>query len=164
MAGKPRKSAGTYSFSDLLRLTMRNPQLLLAALFRDGTMDEENAADITAVQNGETRRVSCWLRGSSAPHPRQLRQGVLDISRDAAQWTPFWSVRRRPVPVPTGPALIRTRRPDRREWNVGRPEISVVITCVLYKDGSRQETDLVVSAADAPLFTGYLKGWPGHGS
>jgi hypothetical protein len=69
-----------------------------------------------------------------------------------------------PVPVATGPALIRTRRPDRREWNVGRPETSGVITCVLYTDGSRQETDLVVSAADAPLVTGYLNDWPGHRS
>ena len=45
MAGKPRKSAGTYSFTDLVRLTMRNPRLLLAALLTDGTTDRENAAD-----------------------------------------------------------------------------------------------------------------------
>jgi hypothetical protein len=91
MAGKPRKSAGTYSFTDLLRLTMRHPCLLLAALLTDGTTDQENAVDSTAVQDGETRR-------------------VLDT------------------------------------------------------DGDRQETDLVVPAADAPLVTGYLNGWPGHSS
>ena len=49
-----------YSFTDLVRLTMRNPRLLLAALFTDGTTDQENAADSTAVQDGETRRVTCW--------------------------------------------------------------------------------------------------------
>jgi hypothetical protein len=76
MAGKPRKSAGTYGFTDLLRLTMRNPRLLLAALLTDGTTDQENAADSTAVQDGETRRVSCWLRGSSAPAARIAASGT----------------------------------------------------------------------------------------
>jgi hypothetical protein len=158
MAGKPRKSVGTYSFIDVLL----NPRILTT----DRAVDQGNAADIAAVQGGETRRVSCFLRGSSAPYPRRLRQGDLDISRDAAQWTPFWSVRRRPVPVRVEPAFsrIRTRRLDRREWNVGRADIFVVITCVLGPNESRQETDLVVPAADAPLVTAYLNGWPGHGS
>jgi hypothetical protein len=156
MAGKPRKSVGTYSFSDVLL----NRRILST------DRAQGNAADIAAVQGGETRRVSCFLRGSSAPYPGRLRQGDLDISRDAAQWTPFWSVRRRPVPVHVEPAFIRirTRRLDRREWNVGRPDVFVVITCVLGPDESRQETDLVVPAADAPLVTAYLNGWPGHGS
>lgn len=155
MVGKPRKSVGTDSFTDLLR----DPGLRIT----DRAVDQENAADIAAVQDGETLRVSCFLRGSSAPYPRWLRQGVPDISRDPAQWTPFWSTRRRPVPVAAGPASIRTRCPDRREWRVGRPDLFVVITCVLSADGSRQETDLVVPAANAPLVTGYLTGWPGHG-
>jgi hypothetical protein len=42
---------------------------------------------------------------------------------------------------------------------VGRPELFVVITRVVGADGTRHETDLVVPAADAPLVTGYLKGW-----
>jgi hypothetical protein len=48
------------------------------------------------------------------------------------------------------PTHIRTRRPDRREWNVGRSDVFVVITCVLDAGESRQETDLVVPVADAP--------------
>jgi hypothetical protein len=155
MASKPRKSVGTYSFTDLLF----NPRLAFAVLFTDRAVDQGNAADVAAVQEGEARRVSCYLRGSSAPYPRRLRQGDLDVSRDAAHWTPFWGVRRRPVPVYVGSALIRSRRPDRREWNVGRPELFVVITRAVGADGTRPETDLVVPAADAPLVTGYLNGW-----
>jgi hypothetical protein len=156
MAGKPRKSVGTYSFTDVLRDPGRR--------ITNRAVDQESAADIAAVLDGETRRVSCFLRGSSAPYPRWLRQGELDISRDAAQWTPFWSVRRRPVPVAAGPASIRTRRPGRREWQLGSPHLFLVITCAFGSDGSRQKTDLVVPTADAPLVTGYLNGWPGHGS
>jgi hypothetical protein len=149
-AGKPRKSVGTYSFTDLLF----NPRIL----FMERAVDQVQSADLAAVQGGETRRVSCFLRGSSAPYPRRLRQGSLDISTGVARWTPFWSVRRRPVPVYVVPTHIRTRRPDRREWNVGRTDVFVVITCVVDAHGSRQETDLVVPAADAPLVTAYLNG------
>jgi hypothetical protein len=35
----------------------------------------------------------------------------------------------------------------------------VVITCVRDADESRQEIDLVVPVADAPLVTAYLNGW-----
>lgn len=156
MAGKPRKAVGTYSFTDVLRDPGRR------ITYR--AVDQESAADIAAVLDGETRRVSCFLRGSSAPYPRWLRQGELDISGDAAQWTPFWSVRRGPIPVAARPTSIRTRRPGRREWQLGSPQLFVVITCALGSDGSQQKTDLVVPAADAPLVTGYLNGWPGHGS
>jgi hypothetical protein len=39
------------------------------------------------------------------------------------------------------------------------PYVFVVITCVRDADESRQETDLVVPVADAPLVTAYLNGW-----
>jgi hypothetical protein len=113
-------------------------------------------ADIAAVRRGESRRVACFLRGSSGPYPTRLRQGWLYLSSHDAQWRPFWSIRRRPRQISGSIVSVVTRPVDYREPLVSkggkygglvvRPSF-VVVTCQT-PSGS---FDLVVPTADVPL-------------
>lgn len=151
---RPRSSAGTYGFLGVLRHPSRIVRPPAAA---------QSQADLEALRHGETRRVSCSLRGSFGPYARRLRQGALYLSTGSAQWIPFWSVRRNPQQI-TGPVQSVTTRPsDRREWNIKKggtaagglvtvPSFTVV-TC----QTPSGTFDLVVPEADVPLVVGYFK-------
>jgi hypothetical protein len=144
-------SAGTYDFIGVLRRPSQ--------MFKRPS-PEQGLGDLEAVQRGETRKVSCFLRGSFAPYPHRLRQGTLYLSAVHAQWKPFWSLRRSPQLI-TGPVLSVTTRPaDHREPNVkqgGSGLVNVpsftVITCQM----TAGAIDLVVPSADDYLMTSYFK-------
>jgi hypothetical protein len=150
---RPRNSAGTYGIIGVL---------LHPSRFFKPPPPAASQADLAAVRRGEARRVSCFLRGSSAPFPSRLRQGWLYLSSHDAQWKPFWSIRR-PAQQITGPIeSVVTRPADHREPRVkkgGKAEYGlvtipafVVVTCQT-PSGS---IDLVVPSADVPLVVGYF--------
>jgi hypothetical protein len=148
---RTRNSTGTYGFIGALR----RPSLIFKPPAPDQRLD-----DLQAVGRGEARKVSCFLRGSFAQHPRRLRQGTLYLSALNVYWQPFWSVRRGRRQI-TGPVLSVTTRPaDHREPNVKKGGDSIVnvpsftvVTCHT-PDGP---VDLVVPEADARLVAGYFK-------
>jgi hypothetical protein len=146
---RPSKSAGTYGLIGVLR----HPSRILKPPSR-----EQNLGDLDALRRGETRRISCFLRGSYAPYPERLRQGTLYLAVQDAQWEPFWSVRRTRQEV-AGPVVSVTTRPaDHREPNVKHGGNSfvpsfTVVTC----DTPHGAIDLVVPSADAALVASYFK-------
>jgi len=150
----PPKSAGTYGFLDVLRHPSR--------ILRPAT-PAEGESDIEALRRGESRRVSCFLRGTFGPYPRRLKQGSLELSGLGATWRPFWSFRRTLLSIDIEVASVDTRPADHREPRVnkggkafgvvGIPTF-VVVTCST-PSGS---LDLVVPSADLPLVAGFFRG------
>lgn len=147
------KATGTYGFLDVLRHPSR--------VFAPPT-DSEGSSDIEAVRGGEARRVSCFLRGTVDPFPRKLHQGRLQLSSGGADWTPFWSLSRKPVAIGLTVQEVTTRPADSREPNVKKGgtflgvvavPAFVVVTCA----GSSGAVDLVVPSADEPLVSSYFR-------
>jgi len=150
MPPKPQRAAGTYGFLGVLR----HPSRILRAPAAD-------AADIDAVRRGEARRVSCFLRGTVDPYPRRLKQGSLVLDGDHAAWTPFWSLRRKPLEVKMEVQSVETRPADQREPNVkkggkayGVVQIPtfLVVTC----QAASASVDFVVPAADERLVRSFF--------
>jgi hypothetical protein len=141
------KAAGSYGMLDF----RRNPA------YQHGLNWQEHAPtsvdgilDIEAVRAGESRQVSCFIRGDHDPFPPKSKQGVLVVSATSAYWTPFWSRKRKPlaVPVVTGGISTRTQaKGDTGPLIVGHAESGfTVISC-----GSTQTLELAVPTADTPL-------------
>jgi hypothetical protein len=150
---KPQRAAGTYSALDILR----HPSRMLR---HTGTSAGSN--DVSAIREGASLRVSCFLRGSFGAYPRHLRQGMLLLSVHKATWTPYWSIKRRPLDINFGVQSVNTREADHREPNVkkggtafGVVAISsfVVVAC----NGPLGSLDLIVPRADAPLVCDFFK-------
>lgn len=144
---RPPKAIGTYGFLGVLRHPSR--------LFRSPKASE-GAADIEAVRRGEARSVSCFLRGTFDPFPRKLKQGELELSSEAASWTPFWSISRHPLALELAAEHVTTRPADSREPHVKKGEkvfgvmptpAFVVVNCTT----SMGVLELVVPSADGPL-------------
>ncbi len=106
---RARKAAGTYGFLDVLR----HPSRMVRP---PGPND--GASDIEAIRSGETRRVSCFLRGEGGPYPKKLKQGRLVLGKDQAAWTPYWSVSRKPIDIDRNVTSVQSRPADGREPNV----------------------------------------------
>jgi hypothetical protein len=160
---RTRNAVGTYGFTNLLL----NPVRGLSIMWKGPPAAEAGRADIAAVQAGEARKVSCFLRGSSDPFPRRLKQGVLYISAPEAHWVPFWSLRRPRLPITIGARSVRTRPADYREPNVKQGGIALhgvevpvfmVVTRTTDTSDADETVDFVVPAADAPLVASYLGG------
>ncbi|WP_158710434.1 hypothetical protein [Streptomyces flavochromogenes] len=81
MGRKARRAAGTQSFTDLLR----HPGRLIEQLAGDARQRAE--ADVAAVDTGEAREVSAFVRDGN-----RFRQGALILDPAAARsvvWRPF---------------------------------------------------------------------------
>ena len=149
---KPPRSAGTRTMSDVLK-----------ALFRRPTAGQVQG-DAAALQLGEGRRVTCFLRASFGPYPRRVRHGVLDLTASSAKWRPFWSLRRRPLNLELHVESISVRPPGPAEWNVkkggnvGFVRIPQFLTIVCKTTEGTAE--LTVANIDVPLVTGFFRPRP----
>lgn len=103
--GSPR-AAGTRTASDVARSLFRGPS------------DAAAAADREAFKAGEGRTVSCFLKGSADPWPRRRRQGILDLIPGGITWRPYWSLRRRPIPIIEQIESVEVRDPGPSDWNL----------------------------------------------
>jgi hypothetical protein len=147
---KPQRSAGTRTLRDVLK-----------ALFRRPTSAQVQS-DLDALQLGESRSVSCFLRASFGPYPRRVRQGMLDLTKSSAEWRPFWSLRRRPLQLVLRVESISVRPPGPAEWNVkkGGNAFGVVpvprFVTIVCKTGEGT-VELTVVDVDVPLVTRFFE-------
>lgn len=153
VARKGPRSVGTYGPFAVLRHPSR--------FFRT-PVPGDGQPDVEAVRRGESRTVSCFLRAEFGSLPRRLRQGSLTLSPQQATWRPYWSLRRRPVPLGVTIDSIGARLPDHREPFVNRDGKAIGVLAVpgfivLTCRTASGILDLVVPAVDQPLVEGYLK-------
>jgi len=121
----------------------------------------ESGNDLDAIRAGSARTVSCFLRGNHDPYPGRLAQGRLVLAPDGPSWTPFWSVRRKPVPIGLPVTWLATRAADQREPNVKKGGsvfgvVTVPTFMVITMTTPTATLELVVPQADVPLVTGYF--------
>jgi hypothetical protein len=150
---KPPNASGTYGFTGVIRHPSR--------ILRPGRTNISND-DVNALEHGESRRVSCFLRGTQDGFPKRLRQGSLTLQPGQADWSPFWSIRREALLLDFIPSRIETRPADHREPNVKKGGKSlgvvvvpsfVVVTCML-ESGN---IDLVVPGVDEELVERFFR-------
>ncbi|MBW4078201.1 MAG: hypothetical protein HIU84_06780 [Acidobacteria bacterium] len=103
---RSERSTGTRTGLDALKAGLKRP-------VQDGSV-----SDIEGVKSGQSRIVSCSLRGPAKPYPRISKQGKLQISTGAVVWTPKYSLRRRGIEIAQRFAKMSVRDPGRAEWNV----------------------------------------------
>ena len=150
---KPPNAAGTYSFTGIIRHPSR--------LLRPGGKPD-NSDDVNALENGEARKVSCFLRSTEDGYPKRLSQGSLALQYGQAEWSPFWSIKREALRLDFVPSSVETRPADHREPNVKKGGSAfgviavpsfVVITCGL----NPGTVDLVVPGLDEQLVEGFFR-------
>lgn len=150
---KPPNASGTYGFKGVLR----HPSRLLRPGGASSVSD-----DVAAVDRGEARRVSCFLRSTEVGLPKRLRQGTLTLQNGQAEWSPFWSFRREALRLEFVPSKVEARPADRREPNVKKGGKAVdlitvpsfiVIRCVVLSGN----VDLVVPGVDQQLVEGFFR-------
>lgn len=152
---RPRRSAGTVGFLDVLRNRFRSPSRAVIS------------ADIAAVDRGEARMVSCLFRSLYGAYPRRFRARMLDLTPLGPVVRPYWfsvSRARFPIEEPVASASVRRRNP-RTDWNVRATGIyapggilahagSEVIRC----QTSLGILEFAVPRPDVPLVLHYLNG------
>jgi hypothetical protein len=145
---RPAKAAGTDGLLDMARQPSRLGQI--------PPEPGESRRDIAAIERGEARRVSCYLRNPAVSGRRGPRQGGLELSTASVSWRPFLGFRRgaRPLDIrsvtlecPAGPS-------DQRFGVPGNPHLFSLVRWAT-PDG---RLDLLVPTADLPLVTWRLGG------
>jgi hypothetical protein len=147
--GRAPRAAGTRTAWDVLRSGFRTPS------------PERSADDLRAVQAGEGRTVSCFLRADYGPYPRRKRQGMLEVRSPVARWRPFWSIRRPAIDLALSVTGVTVRNPDKSEWNLKKggtflgvvpvPRFQVVVCRT--SDGT---VEFAVPSTDAELVASFF--------
>lgn len=118
---KPRRAGGSRSLLDVLRHpvdTVTDPS---------GTAESKQRSDLAALDGGESRSVSCFLRGQAEGLPRSFTQGTLTIGPTGMTWQRYWKHRRDVIPIPTLDRVVEVRRPGGPgERNIKRNLFKVV--------------------------------------
>jgi hypothetical protein len=112
--------------------------------------------DIAAIERGEARLVSCYLRHPVGSGRRGPRQGGLELSTASVCWRPFPGLRRaaRPLGI-RSVTLVRPAGPSDQRFDVpGNPHLFSLVRCAT----PAGRLDLLVPAADLPLVTWRLGG------
>lgn len=116
------------------------------------------ADDRAALERGESRSVTCFLRGSSEPFPLTMQQGVLEVAAGKLLWRPYWSIRRPAIAIPTPVGNVNVRKPS---WSHGEANIKrgkkiigpLRVPDFQVADASTDKGDisLAIPAVDVPL-------------
>ena len=94
-----------------------------------GTAQSKEQSDLVALRRGQSRSVSCFLRGEASGLPRSFRQGWLTISSTGMTWQRQWRHRGMVVRVPMLDRVVSVRRPGGRgERNIKRNLFKIVET------------------------------------
>jgi hypothetical protein len=150
---EPPNADGTYSFTGIIRHPSR--------LLRPGGRCD-NSDDASALQNGEARKVSCFLRSTEDGYPKRLNQGSLILQNGQAEWSPFWGIKREALRLDFVPSSVETRPADHREPNIKKGGSAlgviavpsfIVITCGL----NSGTVDLVVPGLDEQLVEAFFR-------
>lgn len=102
---KSRRAGGSRTFFDVLR----HPGETVKDPFATG--DSQRQSDLAALAGGESREVSCFLRGEAAGLPLAFTQGTLTIDSTGMSWRRYWRHRRDVIPIPTLERVVEIRRP-----------------------------------------------------
>lgn len=141
------KAAGTFGGFDLRRNpAFRHP----SDPWNHMPSSADGFPDIAAVRRGESRQVSCFLRGDHEPFPAKSKQGVLVVSIVEVIWTPFWSRKRLPLAIkaPAGELATRPKgKGDPGPLTLGS-ESNFAVVSYWCPSG---HLELAVPVADAPL-------------
>jgi len=106
--GHHKKAGGTRTAWDVLRHpidTLRDPA---------GSAQSKVHSDLTAVLAGETREVSCWLRGDDPRLPQKFTQGILLIGPDGMSWHHWFRHKTRLIQIPPVDRVQEVIRPAGR--------------------------------------------------
>jgi len=68
-------------------------------------------SDLEALASGETRQVSCWLRGSDPSLLQKFTQGILLIGPEGMTWHHWFRHKDRLIPIPHLDRVERVIRP-----------------------------------------------------
>jgi hypothetical protein len=88
---KAQRAGGSRSMWDLLR----HPSELVKDPLATGVSKLQS--DREAIASGETREVSCWLRGTAPGLPEKLTQGYLFVGPQGMTWRRWWGGKRNPL-------------------------------------------------------------------
>jgi len=145
-----RRSAGSRTALDVIRAGFRGPSV------------ESIAADQEALKRGEGRVVSCFLRGSTPPYPKQPRQGQLELEEGDVRWRAS-GFRRPPIPIDADIRSLDVREVRRIDANIkagGKgfgvlpiPEFRVIVA-----ETDRGVLEFFVPRADVQLVASALHG------
>jgi hypothetical protein len=102
---KAPRAGGSRTFLDVLR----NP--IDTVSDRTGTAGSKQQSELTALEEGQVRSVSCFLRGHAAELPEKFTQGTLTIGPNGMTWQRYWRHRKDLVEIPTLDRLVEIRRP-----------------------------------------------------
>lgn len=79
-----------------------------------GESQSKADSDLTALASGESREMSCWLRGSSPELPQKFSQGVLLIRPDGTSWHHWFWHKNRIIQIPPLDRIQEIIRPGSR--------------------------------------------------
>jgi hypothetical protein len=95
--------------------------------FRTGS--DKQGDDLSVLQDGDSRRVTCFLRGSAQGLPDSFTYGTLTIRPEGMAWRPYWRHRRRVVSIPRLSRVASVGRPTGPgAWNIKRNLFKMVET------------------------------------
>lgn len=147
------RSAGTVLPQDLLKNRVRGPST------------DAIAADMEALNKGQSRTVACLFRGTYGQYPKRFRQQMLDLLPGVPVVRPFWYAIRRErfrIEEPITSAHVRSRDPktDRNVratgiYATGKP-LSWAGFVVVHCRTSLGVIDFAVPRPDVPLILHYF--------
>lgn len=77
--------------------------------------------DLSALDAGEARSLTCFLRGSASGLPDSFTYGILSIGPGGMTWQRYWRHRREVVRIPPLNRVVEIRRPGGQgERNIKR--------------------------------------------
>jgi hypothetical protein len=145
---RPPKAVGSYGLLDIVRQPSRLGQIPPAP--------DLSRRDIAALERGQARRVSCFVRNPPGIRRRGPRLGGLELSATAVSWWPFFSVRRAGRTLDIGSVtLVRPAEPSDQRFGVpANLHLFSLVRCAT----PAGPLDLLVPTADLPLVTWRLSG------
>jgi hypothetical protein len=145
---RPPKAVGSYGLLDVVHQPSRLGQIPPAP--------DLSRRDIAALERGEARLVSCFVRNPPGIRRRGPRLGGLELSATTVSWWPFFSVRRagRMLDI-GGVTLVRPAGPSDQRFGVpANLHLFSLVRCAT----PAGPLDLLVPTADLPLVTWRLSG------
>lgn len=113
----------------------------------------------SALREGRPTSFEAFLRGKIAPYPRQWRYGWVNVGLGTPSWKPRFSLRRRPVALPTS-ARIEGIRPVAGFWEMLATNPGYVIVHVR---ADHVELELAIMAMDLSSAVRALESGSGGG-
>jgi hypothetical protein len=112
---KARRAGGSRTMLDVLLHpvdVVRDPS---------GSSESKKDGDLSALNAGESRSMTCFLRGVVSGLPDSFTYGILTIGPGGMTWQRYWRHRRDIVRIPALDRVVGIRRPGGPgEWNIKR--------------------------------------------